>query len=110
MRSAPGYKKFNSFCSEVSECDDEIALTSNLILDDVDWVAPTLDSASNGKHEQQSTMDTHTTVHIIPNDDTTTFQREESTSLQTEVQPKISDGLEPQSQREDSIVLDGIES
>jgi len=114
MRSAPGYKKFNSFCAEIAECDDEIALTSNLILEDGSWLSPTqitpTQESRNDKYEQPSTTDIHTTVHIIPTDDTTTFQREESTSLQREVQPKISDGLEPKSQREDSIVLDGIES
>jgi len=107
MRSTPGYTKFNAFCSEISECDDEIALTSHLILDEEG-------QSSNNGHDQQKTpvpvciptADTPSwqgqqRLHVIPNDEPVT-QREETTMIQNE--------LEHESQREEFIVLDGINS
>jgi hypothetical protein len=84
MRSAPGFQRFSAFCSEVSDYDDEVALNSHLILDDED------ENPDNGYHDQGHAPVPTTTskeeVHLIPNDE------------------------EPKLQREDSIVLDGIES
>ena len=106
MRTTPGYTKFNAFCSDISECDDEIALTSHLILDDEGQIC------NNGIHDLDHTpvciptADTPSwqgqqRLHVIPNDEAVT-QREETTMIQNE--------LEHKSQREEFIVLDGINS
>ena len=97
MRSAPGYKKFENFCSEVSECDDEIALTSHLILDDDDNIGP-----HNGLHDVNThappTSTQSETVHVIPPE-----EHDAKTTRNINYE-----GLT--SQREEPIVLDGTDS
>jgi len=96
MRSAPGYKKFQSFCSEVSDCDDDVALTSHLILDDDD---------DSGQHNGILDMHTHAPtstqsekVHVIPPE-----EHDAKTTRNINYE-------RPTSQREEPIVLDGIDS
>jgi hypothetical protein len=89
MRSAPGYNKFQAFCSEVSECDDEVALTSHVILEKGEDANP-----NNGHHDKPpGPIQTPFTenVHVIPPDEQPPTQTEDSIL-----------------QREEPIVLDGM--